>query len=95
MTGHPFKLRIDIVHAPFTRPIWSLSTSITMSFELPGREWSRLLCIQSPSSLKPIYLSEKQSVFGIYSVPTFPRYSFSPTVLAGCPSICRRIYFAH
>ncbi|GIX97675.1 hypothetical protein CDAR_233411 [Caerostris darwini] len=60
------------MHAPFTRPIWSLSTSITMSSDSPGQEWSRLLCIQGPRSLKPIYLSEKKSVFGIYSIPTFP-----------------------
>ncbi|GIY77516.1 hypothetical protein CEXT_455341 [Caerostris extrusa] len=62
MTGHPFKLRIDIVHAPFTRAIWSLSTSITMSSDSPGRAWSRLLCIQNPSSLKPIYLSERKAL---------------------------------
>ncbi|GIX97676.1 hypothetical protein CDAR_233421 [Caerostris darwini] len=81
------------MHTPFTRPIWSLSTSITMSSDSPGREWSRLLCIQSPSSLKPIYLSEKQSVSGIYFVPTFLRYSFSLAEHAGCPWIVRACRF--
>ncbi|GIY77515.1 hypothetical protein CEXT_455331 [Caerostris extrusa] len=64
------------MHAPFTRPIWSLSTSITKFSDSPGRAWSRLLCIQSPASLKPIYLSEKQSVLEFILYQLFPDIRF-------------------